>query len=93
MTVRRGRWLSAGLLLLAACGQQQEAVQQEAPQYTRSVPDYATRAAHNSPPPVTFTDVTAASGIDFEHETGDTNDLGTRAGTDHDSAVRRCSPA
>lgn len=70
MTVRRGRWLSAGLLLLAACGQQQEAVQQEAPQYTRSVPDYATRAAHNSPPPVTFTDVTAASGIDFEHETG-----------------------
>ena len=62
-----GVWLA--ISLVAACEQPEEANEQ-APAYTKAAPAYATSGDRRTPPGVRFTDVTGASGIDFEHETG-----------------------
>ncbi len=58
------------LLLTAACEQQQEADPAVPAEYASTVPDYARGAVQSTTPAITFTDVTAASGIDFEHDSG-----------------------
>ena len=62
--------LLAGLLVFSACTPEPETAPQEAPQYTQPAPDYASSSKRSIPPAVGFTDVTAAAGILFEHETG-----------------------
>ena len=58
------------MLLLAACGQQPEPVEEAVAQYTDPVPQYATGAGQSTVPTVQFVDATSTSGIDFVHETG-----------------------
>ena len=62
--------LLAGVLVLPACSPEPETAPQAAPQYTQPAPDYASSSAHKSPPAIGFTDVTAGSGVLFEHVTG-----------------------
>lgn len=60
----------AALSLLLACGEREETAPVAETTYTQAEPSYATSSTQRTPPAVTFTDVTASTGIDFVHETG-----------------------